>query len=166
MITQQTYSSLALHVYAAKEEFNKPKLPTGWTDVTLANSPLIGTYGFAYAVYKGPGNEIVISYRGTDDLLSADMLTNLGLNLSQERQAAEVYARVLQDNPGSNITFTGHSLGGGLAGAHDRVCTTELRSRRPCLQTMRRRWHGCLRRTAFEVNQIETQFTANVVNLN
>ena len=44
-------------------------------------------------------------------------LTNPGLSASQERQAAEVYARVLNTagvDP-NKITFTGHSLGGGLA---------------------------------------------------
>ena len=112
MITQQTYALLALRVYDAEKVFNKPMLPTGWTELP---NPIPVTSGFAYAVYQGPGSDIVISYRGTDDLLSADMLTNLGLNLSQERQAAEVYASVLRDHPSSNITFTGHSLGGGLA---------------------------------------------------
>ena len=115
MITQQTYALLALRVYDAEKVFNKPMLPTGWTELP---NPIPVTSGFAYAVYQGPGSDIVISYRGTDDLLSADMLTNLGLNLSQERQAAEVYASVLRDHPSSNITFTGHSLGGGLADDH------------------------------------------------
>lgn len=50
MITQQTYAVLALHVYDAIDEDSKPKLPTGWTELPPV---LVGTSGFAYAVYAG-----------------------------------------------------------------------------------------------------------------
>jgi Protein of unknown function (DUF2974) len=116
MITKETYALLALEVYAAGREDNKPIIPTQW--VKILPQPL-GTFGFAYAVYQNTAtNEIVISYRGTDNDFG-DWATNLGVTFTQEAQAAEVYARVLRDYgvdaQGSNISFTGHSLGGGLA---------------------------------------------------
>jgi len=115
MITQQVYSFLALHVYATGVLSNKPILPTPWTEVLQPP----GTNGFACAVYRNTvTNEVVISFRGTDNDLG-DWASNLGLILSQEKQAAAVYANVLRDYgidaQGSNISFTGHSLGGGLA---------------------------------------------------
>jgi hypothetical protein len=122
MITKQTYALLSLHVYAADpvERKNKPLLPANWTEILPQPT---GTDGFAYAVYKNSTtNEVVIAFRGTDNDFS-DWTTNLGLSISQEKQAAAVYARVLRDygtdaqgNSLNNITFTGHSLGGGLAG--------------------------------------------------
>jgi RTX calcium-binding nonapeptide repeat (4 copies)/Protein of unknown function (DUF2974) len=117
MITKEIYSQLALHVYQAnKRNINKPLLSSPW--VEIPDQPT-GTFGFAYAVYKNTAtNEIVISYRGTDNDVG-DWATNLGVIFAQEAQAAEVYARVLRDYgvdaQGSNISFTGHSLGGGLA---------------------------------------------------
>ena len=119
MITQQTYSLLALTVYQASVK-NTLDLPSPWAQIPQPT----GTDGFAYAVYQNTDTqEIVISFRGTEPGWSGDWLTNLGLSLSQETQAAAVYVRVLRDygtdaqgNNLNNITFTGHSLGGGLAG--------------------------------------------------
>ena len=112
MITQQTYALLALTVYQTSVK-NTLDLPPNWTQIPQPP----GTDGFAYAVYRNTAtNEIVISFRGTDNDLG-DWMTNLGLSLSQEKQAAAVYARVLKEyGDTADITFTGHSLGGGLAG--------------------------------------------------
>ena len=115
MITKQTYALLALNVYQASTK-NTVDLPSAWIRIPQPS----GTDGFAYAVYQNTATkEVVISFRGTDNDFG-DWTTNLGLSLSQEKQAAAVYSRVLHDlgtDPqGSNITFTGHSLGGGLAG--------------------------------------------------
>ena len=114
MITQQTYALLALQVYKSSIE-NTFDLPSQWVQIPQPT----GTDGFAYAVYQNTStNEIVISFRGTDNDVG-DWAANLGVTFSQEAQAAPVYARVLRDygsDPlGSNITFTGHSLGGGIA---------------------------------------------------
>jgi hypothetical protein len=66
MITKETYALLALHVYQADiDNINKPLLPSPWFEIP--GQPT-GTFGFAYAVYKNTAtNEIVISYRGTDN---------------------------------------------------------------------------------------------------
>ena len=127
MITKEVASVLALRVYeqGVDREKNLPFLPQGWVK---ENNPLPETDGFAYGVFRNTStNEIVISYRGTDGakgMMGADGINNLGLALgqstSQAIQAAKVYAKVQElygvDSAGSNISFTGHSLGGGLAG--------------------------------------------------
>ena len=95
MITKQTYALLSLHVYAADpvERKNKPLLPPNWIEVLPQPS---GTDGFAYAVYKNmTTNEIVISYRGTDNDLG-DWTTNLGISLSQEKFSLPAGHGVLQ----------------------------------------------------------------------
>jgi len=61
--------------------------------------------------------EIVIAYTGTDELV--DWFANGGLAFGfatdQIKQAALYYLQVREINPGATISFTGHSLGGGLA---------------------------------------------------
>ena len=68
---------------------------------------------------NGTGNEIVISFAGTDGLFSVDNFANFGLatgfGSAQLNDAAAYYLQVRQANPNAIITFTGHSLGGGLA---------------------------------------------------
>ncbi|MBI5907009.1 MAG: DUF2974 domain-containing protein, partial [Burkholderiales bacterium] len=102
-----------LYAYNVKD-INEPLLPP-WTLIQPRTS---GTHGFAYAVFRNTStNEVVIAYRGSDD--AADWSTNAGMIIAQERQAAAVYTQVLRDHgsdaQGSNISLTGHSLGGGLA---------------------------------------------------
>ena len=74
--------------------------------------------------------EIVISFAGTDELV--DWFANGGLAFGfatdQLKQAALYYLQVREINPGATISFTGHSLGGGLAALmgvmFDRPATT------------------------------------------
>ena len=64
------------------------------------------------------GNEIVISFAGTGPGLTdwdANSGLALGLGSEQLRQAAIYYLEVKSANPSATISFTGHSLGGGLA---------------------------------------------------
>jgi Lipase (class 3) len=71
------------------------------------------------AVSFTKGSEIVIAYAGTYPKSIGDQLANTGLATGfgsiQLFQAAEYYLQVKTANPGSTITLTGHSLGGGLA---------------------------------------------------
>ena len=105
MANEKELSVLSLYVYEADPR-NTPLLPTGWFEITPRTA---GTSGFAYAVFQGPGGEVVISYRGTDNFWSGDMLTNIGATAAQEKQAAAIAAHYI--NQGLNVTFTGHSLG-------------------------------------------------------
>ena len=128
MITKELAALMALRVYeqGVNVQENYPAFP--YQDWAKLDNPLPVTDGFSYGVFKNTTtNEIVISYRGTDGavgMMGADGASNLGLTLgqgtSQSTQAAKVYVKVLElygsDTNGSNISFTGHSLGGGLAG--------------------------------------------------
>ena len=109
---------------------NRSPIPPGWTELTGyavsgsgGNASYAGS-GFSARVYRGPGGEIVISYAGTEfnpgsagmtmDFLAGNLPLAAGLFSPQALAAAELYQHVLADL-GTNITFTGHSLGGGLA---------------------------------------------------
>ena len=107
MANEKDAAVLSLYVYKASQE-NTPVL-SNWTRIEDRTQ---GASGFAYAVFQSTSGEIVISYRGTDAFWSGDMLANIGFS-AQERQAAAVAAAYI--NQGLNVTFTGHSLGGGLA---------------------------------------------------
>ena len=81
-----------------------------------ANSIRHSSSGFEARVFSN-GSETVIAYAGTD-LVSWDMLANVelaaGAYSEQFERAAMVYAAVKQSTD-QQISFTGHSLGGGLA---------------------------------------------------
>ncbi len=94
---------------------NRFPAPEGW----LMSNHQSKSSGFE-AVSFTKGTDIVISYAGTDDGdylgdIATDISLVIGLGSSQLLQAAEYYLQVKAANPTANITFTGHSLGGGLA---------------------------------------------------
>ncbi len=91
-----------------------------WKDVDF--------YAATYKLGSGTDAETVISYRGTDypdpflvspgasDIWNG-WITGAGFLSSQARFAAAFYSSVAGDDLyNANISFTGHSLGGGLAG--------------------------------------------------
>ena len=122
-------------------ELNRPAIPTGWIEKEWYADD--GT-GFSYGVYQN-GTEILISYAGTNEnedwltnivngiglgstqttkaalaYLQAKYGSNITLPIGiygeQAYQAALLYQRVKADPVLSdNISFTGHSLSGGLA---------------------------------------------------
>lgn len=118
MTTNIEYALLAGASYrSTRDPLNRFPIPndSGWAEIP-------GTYrslndsGFEAAAFKR-GTEIVISYSGTGTAI--DWAANVGLatgvGSDQLRQAAEYYLQVKAENSGATITFTGHSLGGGLA---------------------------------------------------
>ncbi|MDK9705275.1 MAG: putative Ig domain-containing protein, partial [Sulfuritalea sp.] len=104
---------------STRPDVNKFAVPVGWAERTdkRESNP---TSGFE-ATYFTKGSEIVISYAGTDPSdkwgdIAADLALAAGLLSDQLRQAADYYLAVKASAPtGTTITFTGHSLGGGLA---------------------------------------------------
>ena len=108
------YMQFATGVYAASDQ-NSLDAPAGWTRIDWMPDQWSG---FSAGIYKNnQTNEIVISYTGTND--KPDMVnwtTGAGLPLPQIFQAMNYYFQFRKSHPeATNISFTGHSLGGGLA---------------------------------------------------
>ena len=88
-------------------------LPTDWKEITSYSAD----NGFQSTIYK-KGNDIAISYRGTDsarDFWGSDRRMYLKELPEQYKNANEVYQQIRHAYPNANITVTGHSLGGSLA---------------------------------------------------
>lgn len=142
MVTRIEYALMSANVYGnypdtvnvnpVRSGNNTLPEPTGWTQVGTPkykqNTP---DTGFMASVYTN-SNEVVISYCGTTDENSNDWwMGNFPAGTAmpdsnnfagpvvatQVVQAAKLYLDVLEDPQfaGKSISFTGHSLGGGLA---------------------------------------------------
>jgi len=105
---------------STRPEINRFPVPQGWTE-RIENRASNENSGFEARAFQ-KGNEIVISFAGTnpnESLLgpdhTADYLLATGVGSVQLEQAAEYYLQVKAASPTATITFTGHSLGGGLA---------------------------------------------------
>ena len=112
------YAQLAAFVYATTPR-NKLELPSGWEQLELI--PDLSD-GFSVGVFRRIGTtEIVIAYTGTNaskiaDTAFGNLPAATGQPSSQVLKAMLLYERI-KNTPeyGDNISFTGHSLGGGLA---------------------------------------------------
>ena len=123
MTNATEYAQLSLAVYQTKRDFNTIEIPAGWELAEPLHPDNWG--GFSYGVFRRTGtDEIVLAFTGSNEKLVMDYVgTNapagLGLQSIQVPNAALAYQQVLDkygvDDAGSNITFSGHSLGGGLA---------------------------------------------------
>jgi Lipase (class 3) len=118
--TKEIYAQLADRAYP-RTDANRTPLPSGWAEILPPGNG--DPSGFSAGVYKN-GDEIVISYTGTNedgmrDVAFADIPAALGTPTPQITKAMQLYMQVKRDNPGADITFTGHSLGGGLASLMD-----------------------------------------------
>jgi Ca2+-binding RTX toxin-like protein len=116
MATLQEYAQLSGRVYYRTDE-NRTPVPEGWTEISwLDDDPITG---FSAGAYKN-GNDIVIAFTGTnegyfEDFALANIPAGIGLASPQILQAAGYVLDIMAQNPGASISFTGHSLGGGLA---------------------------------------------------
>lgn len=91
------------------------QLPAGYRIIDRAENKKNGFYAIAYS----NGKDTIIAYRGTNDLI--DGINDLDMAHSelpkQYIDALNFHDKVARENPNSNITVTGHSLGGSLAEA-------------------------------------------------
>jgi len=121
MATEIEYALMAGRAYQSTRADNNlfPVLDSyGWSE-PLDQRQRDPDTGFEVGYFQR-GSDIVISFAGTNPTdLFGDMAANIGLatgvGSDQLRQAAEYYLQIQAANPGATITFTGHSLGGGLA---------------------------------------------------
>ncbi|PCJ68124.1 MAG: hypothetical protein COA62_16185 [Rhodobiaceae bacterium] len=123
-MTTFDYARLALEVY-----FDNPDLevggytrPTdGTSDTLIGFTPI--TTNFFGAYYKDTAGNVIITYRGTDSL--GELLSNASWGTDwpvndpplQVLDAYNFYLAVVAvEGSSANVSFAGHSLGGGLAG--------------------------------------------------
>ncbi len=120
MADRNTYALLSARVYNTSET-NEIFVPTGWTELPQpVDNGFTGLYARAYR--NNATGEIVIAFRGTNTTISEGTLQDWATNLSaglgipngQVAQAMQFYPSI-KAQYGSNISFTGHSLGGGIA---------------------------------------------------
>ena len=121
-ISDAEYAILAAAAYRDDDDDTSfpedVNLPSGWTEVKLEVDGS-DTDGLHYKVFT-KGNELVISFRGTDEWLgipadSDDFDAAIGSWSEQVYLAFKETLKIILDNPGKNVSFTGHSFGGGLA---------------------------------------------------
>ncbi|SHN29960.1 Ca2+-binding protein, RTX toxin-related [Rhizobacter sp. OV335] len=131
-----TYALLAAGAYwdIRTLSTNRAPIPPGWKvldEFTVSssgsNATALGS-AFSARVYQGPGGQIVISYAGTEfpegitsgltnDFVSGNLPLATGSYGKQAYDAALLYQKVqAKYGAGADVSFTGHSLGGGLAG--------------------------------------------------
>lgn len=118
MPSTNDYALLSNRVYFRTPVNRTVVATSGWTEKQWTRDQSL--IGFSAGVYQ-KGSDIVIAYTGTNEKKVADFAFGnipaaTGLYPSdQVWTAMELYLKVARDNPTANITFTGHSLGGGLA---------------------------------------------------
>jgi VCBS repeat-containing protein len=117
MASKEEFSQLSLYVYDINPDANqdnRPLEPPGWERLEYHSDRLDG---FSYGVFRRIGTtEVVVAYAGTNSGIDwiANVKNGIGLSSTQTTAAALAYLDAKQKY-GSNISLTGHSLGGGLA---------------------------------------------------
>ena len=121
MATAIEYALMAGASYiSTRDDVNQFPIPQGWAKVVNPDSYFRDPVSGFEAISFAKGTEIVISFAGTGpgwgDWIYGNTPLALGNLSDQLRQAADYYLQVKAGAPvGATISFTGHSLGGGLA---------------------------------------------------
>jgi len=125
----KTYAQLSAHVYHKELKDNRMTIPNEFKKLSWKKDDPIS--GFSAGAYQNTvTNEIVIAFAGTNeqynDHMWLDWKNNIEMGLgagytidteSQFVQAIKFVLQVMEKHPNTPISFTGHSLGGGLASA-------------------------------------------------
>lgn len=130
MPTPIDYTLFAANSYSTSDDVvspaNRIPIPDGWTIIDVAGNPGVNTItSFLARAYKNDATgEIVIAYAGTTseegmktlDWTNGNIPGTSGMSLGEQIvDAAMFYLDVRKANPDAAFSFTGHSLGGGLA---------------------------------------------------
>jgi hypothetical protein len=124
--TAEEAALMAKHVYGGRDaekvqdELNKTK----WK-VSKAINKIDSHYGLQYQLYEKTNDnktEYALVFAGTNDVIDAvdDLLQVIGIS-PQYYQAVDLSVKVKESLKGNELTFIGHSLGGGLAAISSRV---------------------------------------------
>ena len=115
MVTTIEYALMAGAAYSNTRSQARDFVPPGWVEISGAAIEFTGFEAHSYQ----RGEEIVIAFTGTEPGSPADWANNIALGFAlpslQLGNAAVYYETIKSDHPGVKISFTGHSLGGGLA---------------------------------------------------
>ena len=97
-------------IYAYRKDNSKP--PAGYKVIDSVDNK---NNGF-HAEVLSNGKDIIIAYRGTDEMgdIKNDAAMARNRLPAQATDAIAVYDKVVMENPGRDISVTGHSLGGSL----------------------------------------------------
>jgi len=117
MATDVDYALLAGRAYFdTRADINRFPVPDKWALVSRIPET---SSGFEASTFKNlETDQIVISFAGTGSIFDRDWWANFGLTLGncvQQLCDAAVYYLEMKELYGNRITFTGHSLGGGIA---------------------------------------------------
>ncbi len=120
MISERDAALFSYLAYAPLEP-NAVTPPSGWTQVIGYNRDDPNGSGFGARVFRNASTgEYVVAFRGSDaewnDWTGANLALATGDRALQLEQALWLIADMQKDGISlSDVTFTGHSLGGGLA---------------------------------------------------
>lgn len=119
MITLQEYAWISDLVYnSVRSDTNNLKVLDGWTQSAFVKEGT-NTKSFSGGIYK-KGNEVVVAFTGTtpgiEDWTEGNAPAASAVFPSEQvLDAIDLALKAIKENPGCTISFTGHSLGGGLA---------------------------------------------------
>ncbi len=121
-VSNEDYALLSRDAYFGaedKDKFKKVASAGGWKELEIEFGEPKDKY-FSARAYKNDDGEVVIAYRGTDDIpgeYAAGGQILYGNVPDQFVDAYHFYQRVLEEEGVSKdkVSFTGHSLGGALA---------------------------------------------------